>query len=224
MGTYKRLPRGKRKPVADEFMDWTIKAIHLLQKHARTIALGAGAIVVCIAIIFSVSYYLKYRETNIADNFYKIQKMENMEEKIGALKEFVADHRSSKVGRAASLELANNLFASEQYDQAIAEFKKISEKRSYPALVRVAGFYGLANVLLAQDKFKQAGETFVAAAEMKDNLNKADSFYQAGLCFEKAQDFTKAKKYYEKVLDLSAEGPLKNKVEEQLLWLIAQGK
>ncbi|MFH1873948.1 MAG: tetratricopeptide repeat protein [Pseudomonadota bacterium] len=224
MATYKHLPRGKKKPVKDEFIDWTIKVIHFLHVHVKTISIAAGAFFITLVVIFSANYFLKYRENKIANSFYQIQEVTNKEEKIVELKKFVADYSDSETGRVASLELANILFETKQYEAAIAEFERISQKKSYPVLVRIAGFYGLANVLLAQEKYEQAAQTYIVAAEVNHNLNKADSFYQAGLCFEKLADYAKAKEYFEKALDLTQEGQLKNKIEEHLLWLIAQGR
>ena len=156
MATYKRLPRGKKKKTADELIDWTVHALRFLYQHIKVIVWGAGVTAVIVALVMAYTYYQKHQRTKAAVAFYEIQKMEDAVQKKEALLEFIEEYDSSKSALLATFSLANNLAKDGEYEQALKEYDALLGQRKLDLMLRMAAFYGKAEVLLAQNEYEKA--------------------------------------------------------------------
>lgn len=225
MGTYKRLPRGKKKP-HDDFVDWTMHVLIWVRRHWTTVLEVAALGIVVFAVVVGAGAYSRHRSGAAATKLYEFDKSGAAgEERLAALGDIADDYSRTFAGKSAMMEEGDMLLAKGEYDEAMERFRALADgSRNAPA-IRIAALHRLANAELAAGKPADAAKTYRKAAADPHNEISLQSELLAAACLERAHDYAGAAELYRRIIDDAGENDaaMTAMSEERLLWLIAQG-
>lgn len=222
MGTYKRLPRGRRKPT-NEFITFAEKTYSWVLMNWKSVALGAGLILILIVVIVGGYRYAGWRKDSAADALAKAQSMSDEVQRRTALILVEDEYRRTPAGRESLLLLGKESLAKGQPGEAVKHFDELAEQsRGYP-IMKVYALHQLGTAYERLGDWAKAAEEYATAARTKGNLIKGESLYLQARCLEKLGDYAQAKEIYDELIgdDASADAATKVKSEERLLWLMA---
>ncbi len=184
----------------------------------------AGIAAIVLLIVLSGNRIHSYRVNKAAGALYAAQTMAaGSAEQQKALEEMADDYSSTPAGREAMLLLGDIYMARGDIDLAQEKFGELAKKSGGTPLMQIAALHRLAAAQKAAGRTQDAAKTFITAADNLKNLNRPESLYQAGLCYEELKQYDEAAKIYRRVTDSASEGDARSKSEERLLWLIASG-
>jgi tetratricopeptide (TPR) repeat protein len=205
-------------------VDWTVHALRYVRDHFKKILWVAGITVAVFIVVIAINRINSYRMNNAekvllaAHNFAP-----GSAERQKALEALAADYGSTPAGREATMALGDELFARADFYAAVTQYENLVKSAKRLPLMEVAALHKLAKAQRATGRTEDAAKTYLTAAENTGNLNRADSFYQAGFCYEELKNYNEALRLYQRVLDSGAEGDIRSKSEERILWLMANG-
>jgi predicted negative regulator of RcsB-dependent stress response len=226
IGTYKRLPRGKKKS-NDEFRDWTIHALIWMRKNWKGVAEFTGALIVVISVLFIARGYWQHHSTQAGEELFQASSMEaGSSEQIEKLSEVVEGWPRTASGKRAMMMLGGIYLQQKNYDKAQEMFTMLAGRTRSFAMLEIAALHRLAETQLASGDAEGAANTYIKAAADPHNLVSLDSRIRAAACLEKAENFEKAAVLYKQVVTDAGETDqnLKDESEERLIWLMADGK
>lgn len=222
IGTYKRLPRGKKKP--DELIHWSVPVISFIREHARLLGWVATVIVLLLIVFIVENRVSAHRMNKSLVAFYKVQMLpQGSEKQQNALKELIKDYGSTSAGREAMILLGNQLFKQGDYAGALEQFETLVKNSRGNTLLMIESLHRVALSQRALNKMEDAAKTYLTAANEPGNLNMVESLYLAAQCYEEIKQYDEAAKIYRRVIDSPVEGNMKSLSEERLLWLISNG-
>lgn len=217
------MPRGKQK-TKDEFADWTVRALRYIRDNLKFFGWAVGALIVIFVITVAVNRVSAYRTDKAEKALLAAHAQQpGSEAREKALEEVAGDYGSTAAGREAMMFLGDDLFAKGNFGGAAKQYEDLAKSAKNLPMLEVAALHKLAKTQKALGQLDTAAKTYLAAADSKGNLNRADSLYQAGLCYEDMKNYDEASKLYRKVLDSVSEGETRSKSEERILWLMANG-
>jgi tetratricopeptide (TPR) repeat protein len=223
ISTYKRLPRGKKKP-KDEIADWSVHAVHFVRDNLKTVSWVVTVLLVAVIVYFGVGRVLSYRVNKAEKLLYAAELLASGSEvQQKALADIADDYGSTAAGREATMLLGDQLYARGDYQAALDRYEELAAKSGRAELMKIAAMHRAADAQRAMGKLDEAAKTYLAAAEDPKNLNRVDSYYQAGRCYEDLKQYDEAVKLYRKAMEISAESETRSQSEERLLWLMANG-
>jgi tetratricopeptide (TPR) repeat protein len=226
IGTYKRLPRPKRK-AQDDFVNWTLHAVLWVKQHWKSaLELVALGVVVFIVVVGATHYWV-WRSNAAAEKFYRTTLLPvSSDEQVNALKEVVDDYLGTAAGKQALMGLGEIYLKRSDYALAKEQFRILAGKsRNHPMLF-VAAMYKLAEAELMSGDSEAAAEAYLKVAADPHNLLSMDSRFKAAGVYEGERNYEEASKVYRQIIDEATEADLdiKDKSEERLIWLKAEGR
>lgn len=225
MATYKRLPRGKKKP-HDDFVDWTMHVMMWVRKH-WTIILEVGALaVVVFAVVIGADAYSRHKADTASVKLFELDKSGTKgDERMKDLAALADDYARTFAGKSAMMEEGEMLLAKGETAKALERFRALADgSRNAPA-IRIAALHRMANAELVAGNPKDAAKIYRKAAADPSNQIALQSELLAAACLERAGDYTGAAELYRRIIDDAGENDaaVTAMSEERLLWLIAKG-
>lgn len=221
MGTYKRLPREKEKPV-NEIGTWLDHAHHWFNVNWKIILTGIVSAIGLTCLILIISYFSANKDEKAKVLFYNAEKVavQNVDSAVTAFEDLIKKYPRAEVSTVARLRLGDIYFSKADYDKALDVLAPVA-KNSNP-LFRVLGLNNIAASKLAKGDAAGSAETYLKAYSDSKNQAKGFSYFNAGLAYVRAGKIDEAKKIF---ADLSKDDSdlstpdLKEKSKEQLIWL-----
>lgn len=221
MGTYKRLPRKKKKG-GDDIATFAEKAYAWAAVNWRKIvAVSAAVIVIFLSALGAYEYHV-WKEDQAARALAAATGKEGTT-RVDALAAVADRYARTAAGREAMLLLGNRWLKEGNADNALRWFDEVADRtRSYPILKTYA-LHQIGHLHAQAGDWEQAAQAFEGAAQIKGNMIKMRSLYEEARCLEELGKFGDASSLYEKIIassDNSARA-VKALSEERLLWLAA---
>lgn len=224
--TYKRLPRGKRKP-GGEFKDWSLHALIWLRYNWKSAVEFIVVAIVAVGVLFGARQYWRHQSAAAADSLYEaIMLGSGSDEQIKSMTHVVKEWPRTASGKQAMMILGEIYLDKGEHDKATELFRLLASRSRNNAMVKTAALHNLAETQLAMGEADLAAETYVKAAADPHNLLALDSRIRAAASFERAGKFKEAAMLYSQIIDEAGDDDryVKDKSEERLLWLMANGR
>ena len=184
-------------------------------------ALIAAVIVVSITV---GNRYRAYQANKAIGALYAARGVESgSEAQQKALKEVAEDYRSTAAGREAMMMLGDLFLNRGDFAAALEQYESLAGASGRSELLKVAAIHRSAKVLRSMGKTEEAAQKYLAAAEDKKNLNKAESYFEAARCFEDLKQYGEAAKFYRMAIDVAQSGDVRSKSEDRILWFVSNG-
>lgn len=225
MGTYKRLPRGKKKP-HDDFVDWTTHALMWVRKHWSTVIEVAALAVVVFAVVVGADAYSRHKAGAAATKLFDLDKGGLAgDERLRGLNAIADSYARTFAGKSAMMDEGDMLLAKGENEKAMERFRTLAEGSRNAPSIRIAALHRLANAQLLAGDPAEAAKTYRKAAADPSNQIALQSELLAAACLERAGDYTGAAELYRRIIDDAGESDaaMTAMSEERLLWLIAKG-
>lgn len=223
MGTYKRLPTQKPKPV-NKFATNLDFAYHFLEHNWRAVLAGIGALAIVVSAVLLISFYFSSKDDKAKLLYYQAAKLPaGTDETMAAFQKVINERPSSGVAQISRLKIADILYAKGDHDKAeevLTPLAKVSN-----SLVRTLGLENIAANKLAKGDAKTAAEVYIKAYSDVKNPARGMSYFNAGLAYKEAGNIDEAKKIFETLSneDTDYSTPdLREKSKEQLIWIAAK--
>ncbi len=222
MGTYKRLPRGKKKPT-NELTTFAEKAYAWVHHQWRTVAIVAAGSLVFFVVLIGIYKYVTWRADTAAVALANARSVESVAERRDRLSKVAENYARTSAGREAAALIGNDALAEDDSQDALQWFEFLRDHaRSYPIL-HVYALQKIGKIYEDGEQWQKAADAYRAAAAVKGNMVRAQSLYDEARCLEKLGKYIQARDLYREVVDTSdeTETGVKTKSEERLLWLLA---
>lgn len=178
-------------------------------------------------VLFGARQYWRHQSTVSAESLYQAQRLERgSDEQMKRLTHIVGEWPRTASGKQAMMMLGELYLGRSEYEKAVELFRMLASRSRNNPMVKTAALYKLAETQLAMGDADQAAETYLKAAADPHNLLALDSRMRAAASLERAGEFDKAAILYQQVIDESGDDDryVKDKSEERLLWLLANGR
>lgn len=221
MGTYKRLPRKKKKSGADltTFAERTYAWVMI--NWRKVIAVSASVIVISLSALGAYQYHVWKEEKG--SQALAAATSNKGPAKVDALAAVASEYARTAAGREAMLMLGNRWLKEGNADNAKRWFAEAADRsRGYPILKTYA-LHQLGHLHAQAGDWEEAAQAFDRAVETKGNVINMRSTYEEARCLEELKKYDDARSLYEKIIassDKSAQA-VKALSEERLLWLAA---
>lgn len=221
MGTYKRLPRKKKKPgselttFAERIYAW------VMINWRKVVAVTAFVVVISLSALGAYQYHVWKEESG--SKALAVAMSTKGSAQVDALVAVADGYARTAAGREAMLMLGNRWLKENNADNAKRWFAEAADRaRSYPILKTYA-LHQLGHIHAQANEWEDAAQAFNRAAETKGNVINMRSTYEEARCLEELKKYDDARSLYEKIVASSDESAqaVKALSEERLLWLAA---
>lgn len=225
MGTYKRLPRGRKK-TSNEFRTFAEKVYVLVHQKWKVVT---AVCVLSIALVVAIIAGYKYKNWRATEAFNELAQADAVEKDSARLKELAdvaEEFRGTSASRKALLMLGKAAVSDGRAEDALKWFEMLSESSGRHSMLKVYSLIMMGRAYEELERYKDAALVYDWASTMKDNLLKEQSTYDRARCLEKLGQLNQAEELYQEVVDNAGDEDalLKAKSEERLLWLLASGR
>lgn len=200
-------PRITRKEFKEDKVYITMaEVVDFVVRYRTSVALAVLAVIAAFGLVYFMYQRSEHRAGEASWALYEAGFIEDSSEKIDALKTVAAEYKGTQAGRFASFELANSLYSSGNYGEALEAFRSFLKKNP-KHLLAPAAMEGIGYCQESLGQWNDAIQTYQAMVE--DNPTggaAARSLYRLGYCYEKSNDKEKAIEFYEKATALAPEG------------------
>jgi tetratricopeptide (TPR) repeat protein len=221
LGTYKRLPRKKKKG-SDDFATFAERAYAWATVNWRKVVAVSAAFIVVFALALGAYEYRMWKENEGAQAL-AIATAKQGTAQVDALGDVATQYSRTAAGREAMLLLGNRWLKEGNSDNALRWFGEAADRaRSYPILKTYA-LHQAGHLHALAGEWEEAEQAFERASQTKGNMIKMLSIYEEARCLEELGKFDKAISLYEKIIASSDDSAqtVKALSEERLLWLAA---
>lgn len=177
-------------------------------------------------VLFGARQYWRHQSTVSAESLYRALRLESgSDEQIKSLAHIVEEWPRAASGKQAMMTLGEIYLDRGENKKAAELFRMLASRSRNNPMVKTAALHKLAETQLAMGDAGQAAETYLKAAADPHNLLAFDSRMRAAASLERAGEFDKAAMLYQQVIDESGDDDryVREKSEERLLWLLANG-
>ena len=177
-------------------------------------------------VLFGARQYWRHQSTASALSLYEAMQLERSSDKqIADLNRVVKKWPRTASGKQAMMMLGEMHLDRGEHKAAAGLFRMLASRSRNNPMVKTAALHKLAETQLAMGDAGLAAETYLKAAADPHNLLALDSRLRAAASLELAGEFDKAAILYQQVIDESGDDDryVKEKSEERLLWLLANG-
>lgn len=222
MGTYKRLPRGKKKP-ADDIATFVERAYAWAHRQWRLIGLAfvLGAVLFVAAV--GLHKYTGWKAARAASALADAERIEAADERADALVHIAQKYPRVGAGLAAAVMLGNESLSAEKLDDALRWYEFLRDRARPQPITRVFALHAAGLVRERQGAWEEAAIDYRQAANVKGNVIRAISIYGEARCREHLGQYEQARELYRKAIDAAGDidAGTAAKSEERLLWLIS---
>jgi len=200
-------PKITRKEFKEDKVYLTMaEVVDFAIRYRFALALAALAVIGA----FGLTYHMINRSERLASEaswaLYEAGFIEDTSEKIDALKNIIDEYGGSQAARFASFELANSLYSSGNYGEALDAFQKFLRKNP-KHLLAPSAVEGIGYCQESLGRWDDAIQTYEGmTADYSTGPGATRATYRLGYCHEKKGDKDKAIEFYEKVTELAPEG------------------
>ena len=207
----------KRELKEDKFVLFTIKVKDYIEDNAKLLMqMGIGLLIV----IILVSFYVRSKKTaNIeANTLLGKAQLANMQGNVNTaetvLKQLVEDFDGVTASGQGCFLLAKIYWEKDDTTNSKVYFKKYFEDYAEDNLLTSAAFAGYADCLLQEGNVKAAAEHYEQASKVDRQLPQTPSYlFSAASAYLEVQDFEKAKKLANDIVENYSTSDYKRKAE-----------
>jgi tetratricopeptide (TPR) repeat protein len=228
----KKVSRKKLLNEPDEFISTTGKVIQFLKTNQRQVTLAITIILVVVAAVAGVMYYLRWQEgkamavqdqaLQMYQDAYRTSmenpaagKKEDYQKALDKFKESLSVYSRGRTGQVSEIFIGHCYYSMKEYDQAQAAYTKCLD-----GPFRNLALNGLAYIFEAKGDYQKALENFEKNMADRNHPYQVESMLGAARCYEALKQKPKALEIYEKAL---AQAP-KSTMAEFIRWKVSELK
>jgi tetratricopeptide (TPR) repeat protein len=207
----------------DKFVKTTLQMKTYLDENYRQVVLTVLGVFAIVVILIGYRYYSGQSETEAETNL-GIAQVEytngNLDVAENRLLEILENYSGSDAADQAKFLLANINYQQKKYDLAAFYFEDFVDSYSGSDVLLASGYAGLAACREIEENFDEAGRLYEKAAQTAPDFTEADNYlYLSGLVYKKANEFEKARKQFEELVEKSNTTKRTRDAERQLVLL-----
>ncbi|HXX33149.1 MAG TPA: tetratricopeptide repeat protein [Thermodesulfobacteriota bacterium] len=219
--TKKIIKKNLKKP--DEFITLTERTFLFVTRHSRSIAVGAGIVLVLLLGIFSFQKWEKKNEGNAFQMFHLAMETYGMvsspyrdgspQEYRTVLEKFdeiITKYPKTSSGKIALLFKGNIYLRLGEFDDAIKAYEAFLQKTREKKLYRSFALDGLGYSYEGKKEYQKAVDAYQRIIGLGEGFQLADAYFGLGRCYEKMGKIKEALEYYRNFVSASKKSEMTN--------------
>ncbi len=222
IGTYKRLPRGRKKET-NEFISFAEKTYVWVLSNWRQAAMGAAIAVVVFGVALGIYRYREWHIHKAEAALSVAQDRDDSGARRDALAAIVHDYGKMAAGREALTLLANDARDTGRTDDAVMWFGLLADHADRYPILKTYALHNLGLLYGKQGKWNEAAASYHEASLIRGNVIASRSLYGEARSLEALGDDSHAIEIYTTLIesDEDVDPQLKAQCKDRVLWLIA---
>jgi len=219
--TKKIIKKKLKKP--DEFITLTERTFLFITHHSRSIAVGAGIVLILLLCIFSFEKWEKKNEENAYQTFHLAVETYEMvsspyrdgspQEYRAVLEKFdevITKYPRTSSGKIAMLFKGNIYLRLGEFDDAIKAYEAFLQKTGKEKLYRSFALDGLGYSYGGKKEYEKAVDAYQRLAGLGEGFQSADAYLGLGRCYEKVGKSKESLENYKSFIRVSKKSEMTN--------------
>ena len=219
--TKKIIKKKLKKP--DEFITLTERTFLFITHHSRSIAVGAGIVLILLLCIFSFEKWEKKNEENAYQMFHLAVETYEMvsspyrdgspQEYRAVLEKFdevITKYPRTSSGKIAMLFKGNIYLRLGEFDDAIKAYEAFLQKTGKEKLYRSFALDGLGYSYAGKKEYEKAVDAYQRLAGLGEGFQSADAYLGLGRCYEKIGKSKESLENYKNFIRVSKKSEMTN--------------
>ena len=219
--TKKIIKKKLKKP--DEFITLTERTFLFITHHSRSIAVGAGIVLILLLCIFSFEKWEKKNEENAYQMFHLAVETYEMvsspyrdgspQEYRAVLEKFdevITKYPRTSSGKIAMLFKGNIYLRLGEFDDAIKAYEAFLQKTGKEKLYRSFALDGLGYSYGGKKEYEKAVDAYQRLAGLGEGFQSADAYLGLGRCYEKIGKSKESLENYKNFIRVSKKSEMTN--------------
>jgi len=207
----------KRQIKEDPLVTYYFKTLDFMKQHSQKITIG---IIVVLVVIFIAILMAKSKQSAELDASEQLVKAniqlsnQQTQDAINILLSLVDNYSGTKNAAKGVYLLGKAYYQKGEYDKAQIYFEKYIDDYGDDPILASGAYTGLGASLEQQGKYFEAANYYEKGAKKyPDNFNAPQQLMDAGRCYTRANQISRAKECYQLVVDKYGDSGLKNDAE-----------
>ncbi len=222
MTSTKKIIKKKLKE-PDEFITLTERAYLSVTQHAKSIAVGAGVVLVLLLFVF---FFQKWGKKNTEDAYQMLSSVLETYQMVSSpyregspqeykiilerFNEVITKFPKTPGGKLAVLYKGNVHFRLGEFDEAIKAYESYLEKAGKEKLYRAFAMEGLGYSYEGKRDYEKAINAFQKVIDLGESFQSADAYLGLGRCYEKMGKTKEALENYKSFIKISQKSQMAN--------------
>jgi len=219
--TKKIIKKKLKKP--DEFITLTERTFLFITHHSRSIAVGAGIVLILLLCIFSFEKWEKKNEENAYQMFHLAVETYEMvsspyrdgspQEYRAVLEKFdevITKYPRTSSGKIAMLFKGNIYLRLGEFDDGIKAYEAFLQKTGKEKLYRSFALDGLGYSYGGKKEYEKAVDAYQRLAGLGEGFQSADAYLGLGRCYEKIGKSKESLENYKNFIRVSKKSEMTN--------------
>src|SRR4030042_4300783 len=219
--TKKIIKRKLKEP--DEFITLTEKAYLSVTQHAKSIAVGAGVVLVLLLFVF---FFQKWGKKNTEDAYQMLSSVLETYQMVSSpyregspqeykiilerFNEVITKFPKTPGGKLAVLYKGNVHSRLAEFDEAIKAYESYLEKAGKEKLYRAFAMEGLGYSYEGKRDYEKAIDAYQKLIDLREAFQLADAHLGMGRCYEKVGKTRDALEHYRSFINASPKSQMAN--------------